>query len=221
MTHSHCALNMAVPRSSIVSTTSSSGGSSIDNKSREMICRWFELTAFTAIFRTHDGNNNGKGGGSSGGGVGSNTTGSSDGGNNSNNNNMLSAYNDEVVMKSLSKWSRVYVALSRYRQQLLNEASFKGWPVVRHPILHFPTDENFLGANSSSKGSGSSRRRLTTMMKKSDCEDMSTSSSFMLGDLVYVVPVIKSGVVKSRVYLPEGGWIHLWVSIIISLFECS
>ncbi len=36
----------------------------------------------------------------------------------------------------------------------------------------------------------------------------------MLGDLVYVVPILNSGVVRSEVYLPQGAWIHLWVRIV-------
>mmetsp|Transcript_26989 Transcript_26989/g.44243 ORF Transcript_26989/g.44243 Transcript_26989/m.44243 type:complete len:213 (+) Transcript_26989:3-641(+) len=140
------------------------------------------MTAFTTLFRTHDGecgmndSNGGKG--------------------------TLCAYEDEVVMKQLTRWSHVYVALSEYRLQLLNEASFKGYPVVRHPILHFPNDGRFNGSC------------LTKEKKKKDGGGDGGGdcgvSSFMLGDLVYVVPVVKSGVVKRKVYLPEGAWIHLW-----------
>jgi len=182
LTHGHCAVSMAVPRQ-----LSNALGTSIDAKSRELICRWFEITAFTTLFRTHDGNAN-----------------INDEKNK--NGDMLSAYNDEIVMKSLARNSQVYVALAAYRLQLLSEASFKGYPVVRHPLLHFPKDENFIG-------SASSRSRGSGRKKKAD-EDVTASSlsAFMMGNLIYVVPVLKSGVVKSRVYLPEGGWIHLWVS---------
>lgn len=185
LTHGHCAVNMAVPRQ-----LSNALGTSIDAKSRELICRWFEITAFTTLFRTHDGNAN-----------------INDEKNK--NGDMLSAYDDEVVMQSLARNSHVYVALAAYRSQLLSEASFKGYPVVRHPLLHFPNDENFIGGRSSSRGSGK---------KKKIDEEVATSSlsAFMMGNLIYVVPVLKSGVVKSRVYLPKGGWIHLWVSSILS-----
>ena len=91
------------------------------------------------------------------------------------------------------------MALSDYRLSLINEASFRGYPVVRHPVLLFPNDENF----------------SRTGDKKESGKDSygASSQAFMLGDLIYVVPVLKSGVVKSKVYLPEGGWIHLWVSV--------
>ena len=99
----------------------------------------------------------------------------------------------------MARWCEVYVALSEYRLKLLNDASFRGHPVVRHPVMHFPNDENF-GRNRHGGGG------------KGSAQSSSSLSAFMLGDLVYVVPILKSGVVKTRVYLPEGGWIHLWVS---------
>lgn len=172
LTHGHCAVNLAVPR-----RLSNAVNHSIDSKSREMICRWFEMTAFTALFRTHDGECGARVCGGHG--------------------SMICAYDDEVVMKSLARWSQVFVALSEYRLRLLNEASFKGYPVVRHPMMHFSTDTNFHG---------------NYLNKKDDLFSTSCSSAFMMGDLIYVAPILKSGVVKSKVYLPQGEWIHLWVS---------
>ena len=177
LTHHHCAVNLAVPRQ-----ITNAVGNSIDSKSREMICRWLEMTAFTTLFRTHDGDN----------GINENSGGSA-----KSSSNTLCAYEDEAVMRALTRWSRVFVALAEYRLQLLNEASFKGHPVVRHPILHFPFDEQFCKQEKKDVGSGNGTV---------------SSSAFMLGDLIYVVPVVKSGVSKKKVYLPEGAWIHLWVS---------
>jgi len=179
LTHGHCAVNFAVPRlfkSSISNRT-------IDSKSREMICRWMEMTAFTALFRTHEGDSR------------------VEDGNAHYISGTLSAYEDTLIMKQLARWSIVYVALSDYRLQLLNEASFKGYPIVRHPILHFPFDENVMGSVKKDKKKG-----------KGSATDANGYGwpSFMLGNLLYVVPVMKSGVVKREVYLPEGLWIHLW-----------
>jgi alpha-glucosidase len=134
------------------------------------------MTAFTALFRTHDGDYGARESGGKG--------------------SLLSAHDDEVVMRSLARWSHVFVALSEYRLRLLNEASFKGYPVVRHPMLHFPNDAKFAGT-----GSG----------RKDDLFSRTYSSTFMMGDLIYVAPVLKCGVVKSKVYLPAGAWTHLWV----------
>ena len=39
----------------------------------------------------------------------------------------------------------------------------------------------------------------------------------MLGELMYIVPVLKVGVKKMNVYLPRGPWIHLWVGHINSV----
>ena len=39
----------------------------------------------------------------------------------------------------------------------------------------------------------------------------SSVDAFMLGELMYIVPVLKIGVKKMGVYLPKGTWIHLWV----------
>eukprot|EP00581_Thalassiosira_minuscula_P030838 CAMPEP_0183774566 /NCGR_PEP_ID=MMETSP0739-20130205/42294_1 /TAXON_ID=385413 /ORGANISM="Thalassiosira miniscula, Strain CCMP1093" /LENGTH=291 /DNA_ID=CAMNT_0026015925 /DNA_START=1 /DNA_END=876 /DNA_ORIENTATION=- len=177
LTHGHCAVNFAVPRQ-----ITSSLGNAMDSKSREMLCRWMEMTAFTPLFRTHVGDCGTRADGSGAGTGGKNT---------------LSGYDDEEIVRQLARWSHVYVALSEYRLLLLNEASFRGYPVVRHPVLHFPNDEMFNGSAQWSK-------------KKEKSKEKEVSSSFMLGDLVYVVPVVKSGVVKRKVYLPKGTWIHLW-----------
>ena len=64
--------------------------------------------------------------------------------------------------------------------------------------MHFPFDEQFCKQEKKDVGSGNGTV---------------SSSAFMLGDLMYVVPVVKSGVSKKKVYLPEGAsWTHLWVS---------
>ena len=183
LTQGHCAVNLAVPRQ--VKATDFIGVGSrhpgIDSLSREMICRWFELTAFTSLFRTHDG----------------------DCGLCDRNGNLISAYQDVLVMKSLARWSKVYVSLAEYRLTLMNEASARGFPVVRHPMLHFPNDKHFV-----ERTSKNSRGRNVDAT-------IAYSPSFMLGDLVYVVPILSSGVVRSDVYLPQGAWIHLWVRIFV------
>ncbi len=186
LTQGHCAVNLAVPRH--ITKTDFIGGRNyhpgIDSLSREMICRWFELTAFTALFRTHDG----------------------DCGLCDRNGNLMSAYQDVDVMKSLARWSKVYVSLSEYRLHLMNEASARGFPVVRHPILHFPNDK-FIGRTSNNRRG---RNGDLTIVQ---------SPAFMLGDLIYVVPILNSGVVRSDVYLPQGAWIHLWVRIFVRQYR--
>ena len=170
LTHGHCAVSMTAPK--LLTKT-------MDSKSREMICRWMEIAAFTTLFRTHDGD---AGAG------------------------LLSGYDDVRVVGQLARFSHVYAALSEYRLRLLDEASFRGRPVVRHPALHFPNDGRF-----DCRGVDVEKRRR----KDGYSSSYGDGSAFMLGDLVYVVPVVKCGAAKRKIYLPEGGWIHLWVSRIV------
>jgi alpha-glucosidase len=151
----HCAISMVVP--------TKVGSSGLSSRSREMICRWMEMMAFTTYFRTHDGVGSGK-----------------------SSKSIISAYDDDQVLDQLTRWAKVYTALAQYRQQLQSEASFEGWPVVRHPMLHYPSDEHFQE------------------------ED---TSSFMLGTSMFIAPVMKPGVTKARVYLPKGEWGHLWTGL--------
>jgi alpha-glucosidase len=153
-TFGHCAVSMAVPRTI----------NSVDERVREMICRWMEMNAFTALFRTHD---------------------SDDGV------NAVSAYNNRLLLRALAKWSAVYASLADYRMRLSSEASYRGWPIARHPILHFPNDPEFM---------------------------KSSVSSFMLGESMYIAPVMRYGLTKVKVYLPQGEWTHLWVSVAAAYF---
>lgn len=123
-------------------------------RSRELLNRWMEMNAFTAIFRTHEG--------------------------------LEPEKNEQVYddknLEAFARWSKVYAALRDYRIELVQEATKKGYPVVRHPILHYPSDP-----------------------KVYNCHD-----AFMLGSVFFVSPVVKKGAKTKHVYLPEGQWIHLW-----------
>jgi len=147
----HCAVSMTVPEHIT---------KGISSRSREMICRWMEMMAFTALFRTHCGEGFVK--------------------------PSVSAYEDDFVLDQLTRWSKVFKALASYRQNLLSEASYQGWPVVRHPVLHYPKDRHFLEEG---------------------------TSAFMLGTSLYVAPVMQPGVTKARVYLPAGAWGHMWTGL--------
>lgn len=129
---------------------------SLDDRAKEMMVRWMEMNAFTTLFRTHD---------------------SDDGV------STVSAYNDGYLLHQLAKWSTVYSALADYRMKVLSEATYLGYPSIRHPALHFPLDNEFM---------------------------KSRISSFMLGDSLFISPVLRYGVTRVKVYLPEGEWIHLW-----------
>lgn len=83
------------------------------HRSRELLMRWLELNAFTAVFRSHEGNEPGE-------------------------NPQLSS--DPETLAQLARCARVYAALAPYRKRLCEEASARAWPLVRHLFLHYPGD---------------------------------------------------------------------------------
>ncbi len=82
-------------------------------RSKELLLRWMELSAFTTIYRTHEGNRP-----------------------------KLNAqfYTDNESLAHFSQFAHVYKAWAFYRQQLVAEAALTGLPVVRHPFIHYPDD---------------------------------------------------------------------------------
>lgn len=125
------------------------------HRSKELLLRWMEMNAFTSVFRTHEGNQPDKN---------------------------VQFYTDKETLTTFSYWAKIYAALADYRQQLMAEASAKGYPVVRHPILHYPNDPQVY--------------ELT--------------GEFMLGSEFLVTPVMKKGQKSVDVYFPAGEWVHLW-----------
>ena len=87
------------------------------SRSRELLWRWIELNAFTAVFRTHEGNQP---------------------------NRNFQIFDDEATLAHFARFSRVYAALAEYRERLCQEAAEKGWPLVRHPWLHDPDNAQLL-----------------------------------------------------------------------------
>ena len=100
------------------------GYTAIDNfllkyhRSKELLMRWIELGAFTAVFRTHEGNRPGV-------------------------NHQI--YSDEETLRHFDRFARVYAAWKPYRIELVREAAATGLPVVRHPFVHYPDDPEVLG----------------------------------------------------------------------------
>ncbi len=81
----------------------------------ELLMRWMELNAFTAVFRTHEGLDP-----------------------------AASAQfdTDAATLAHLVRFAKVYRGLAAYRKALVAEAAATGHPVVRHPFLHYPGDRN-------------------------------------------------------------------------------
>lgn len=124
-------------------------------RSMELLVRWMEMNAFSAAFRNHEGNNPADG---------------------------HQIYDDDETMDLFAKFSEVYAALGDYRRGLMQDASEKGYPVVRHPILHY----------------------------EDDAEVVALDYEYMLGSEILIAPVLDEGAVVVDTYLPKGKWVHLW-----------
>ena len=131
------------------------------SREQNLLERWMEANAFTAMFRSHEGNQPA---------------------------NNSQVYSSPVLMKSFARNASVFKALGTYRKSLVAEAASKGWPVVRHPMMHYPEDQT-----------------LKNNVKQ-----------FMLGDSFMVCPVLEKQKSKWPCYLPEGEWVHLWTDQVLS-----
>lgn len=82
-------------------------------RTKELLLRWCELSAFTPIYRSHLGTNPETG---------------------------AQFNSDTETLLHYAKFASVFAALGPYRQGLMAEASAKGYPIVRAMHLHFPDD---------------------------------------------------------------------------------
>ena len=90
---------------------------------------------------------------------------------------------DPASVAHWKKYAVLHTRLFPYIYTLAHEARDKGWPVVRHMVLHHPHE-----------GIPEDRQ----------------NDQWLLGDRILVAPVIAKGAVQRRVYLPAGTWIHWW-----------
>lgn len=82
-------------------------------RSRELLMRWMELSAFTAVYRTHEGNLP---------------------------EDNAQIADDDELLAHFDRMAKVYRSWAPYRRELVAEASTSGLPLARHPFLHFPDD---------------------------------------------------------------------------------
>ncbi|OUS32349.1 hypothetical protein A9Q99_00715 [Gammaproteobacteria bacterium 45_16_T64] len=127
-------------------------------RSEELLMRWMEVNAFTAMFRSHEGLAP---------------------------DSSVQIYSNEKTMSQFSTFARVYAELSVYRDRLFDEATKKGYPLVRHPMLHFEDDLYFQS------------------MSKNNLH-------YMLGSDLIVAPVLDMGATTVEIHLPEGRWKNFW-----------
>ena len=123
------------------------------SRPRELLLRWAELCAFSgAVLRTHEG--------------------------------VLPVDNAQVwsdpqALAHFARLAKVFVAFRPYRRGLMREAASRGWPLIRHPVLHYPDDPTLLddarAGEAAADGVGGMRQ-------------------FMLGADWMVIPVLSPGV---------------------------
>ncbi|MBU3069790.1 hypothetical protein KOI40_08145 [Aestuariicella sp. G3-2] len=129
------------------------------HRSPELLQRWIELSALTGLLRTEEG--------------------------------LTPAINAQVydspeLLEHFADNIRLFQALTPYRKELMQEASDQGWPLVRHPLLHFPNEQYF-------------------------AKMPSTDLQFMLGESLMVAPMLTpvQQRQKRQVFLPKGEWIEV------------
>jgi len=141
-----------------VVTTDIAGYNCFVNRSadRELFMRWTELGALLPVMRLHRGN--------------------------AEICHHWSFDQDAETLAHYKKYAILHTALFPYIYTLVHEAAAKGWPVVRHLMLHYPDDP----------------------------KTWKLDYQYLLGDRLLVAPVLERGAQKWRLYLPEGGWAHFW-----------
>lgn len=83
-------------------------------RGRELLMRWLEASAFTAVYRTHEGNQPDEN---------------------------AQIYDDAGTYDQFARFAKVYASLAPYRKEVCAEAEESGLPVVRPLFLHYPDDE--------------------------------------------------------------------------------
>jgi alpha-glucosidase (family GH31 glycosyl hydrolase) len=84
------------------------------SRSREELLRWLELSAFTPVYRTHEGNQPGEN---------------------------AQIYDDAGTYDAFARFAKVYAALAPYRERLMRVAAGRGLPLVRPLAMHYPDDD--------------------------------------------------------------------------------
>ena len=90
----------------------------IINRTQELLLRWMELNAFTAVMRTMEGAAP----------------------------DLSVQFNsNEQTLAHMARFAKIYRGLAPYRKALVTEAADRGHPLVRHLFLHYPDDPNTHG----------------------------------------------------------------------------
>jgi alpha-glucosidase len=131
------------------------------NREQELLLRWMEFAAFTAAYRTHEGLKP---------------------------EDNAQFYDNSTTYDQFDRMARVYKALAFYRRDLMDDMETRGWPLVRHPMLHYPDDNELAGL----------------------------TDQIMLGSEVMMAPLVNKESYTGnwkKVYFPDAGnttWVHMF-----------
>ena len=101
---------------------------------------------------------------------------------------MIASGYDASSVKAFARYGKIHFALKEYFTHLVKEAKEKGYPVIRHPYLHYPKDKN------------------TYDLKY----------QFLVGEDLLVIPVYEKGAVEVKGYFPKGQWKHVLTGAIVN-----
>jgi alpha-glucosidase len=130
-------------------------------RTKELLWRWMEMAAFTPVYRTHEGLGPDKN---------------------------YQVYQDTTTAKHFARNAKIYRAWLFYRNQLMQEAAQKGYPICRPLFLEYPNDAN----------------------------TYNLSYQFMVGSELLVAPIVDANRTSVNVYLPAGNWVNVWTNQIIT-----
>lgn len=121
----------------------------------EALKRWIEMEAFTPLWRSHEGLIP---------------------------ENMSQIYQDKEMMQFFAQFDKIHQDLIPYFKTVNQELIDNGTPMVRHPFLMYPEDENTLDLQ----------------------------YQFFVGNDLLVCPVVKENATTVESYLPKGKWQHFF-----------
>ena len=82
-------------------------------RSEELLLRWMEFSAFTSLYRSHEGNRP---------------------------DDNQQVYSSVAATRHFARFARIFAALAPYRAELMAQASQQGLPLVRPLWMHYPQD---------------------------------------------------------------------------------
>lgn len=92
------------------------------------------------------------------------------------------AYDNNIAIEHLAKFSNIFKDLSRYRQEVIKQVTLEGLPAMRPLFIEYEKDE----------------------------EAYKQRYEYLFGTDLLIAPVYRAGKKEWQVYLPDDNWIHIW-----------